>query len=273
MGVSMKILIICSKNGGRFFQGESFIKTDGIFANERVIPNFKNILDREDELEKNNHNLIEKESLFLEKIVQIVQLPNTYEILIDDPLEYIDQDFKYHDTAIAIGIHEDILIELPRLISESGGKALIVPLESRTWLTKWVRDKTIEECKKYNIQYDFPKPFCALEHGDFNLINDFIDEFKVGRPKFRLFVSNDKTIVKAEVLTTTPCGNLYNISKELEGKKLGAEAKEAVAKYWHSFSCLGDVQIDPEVGDTIVHIGGHIHYSAVDDGEIVYIDK
>jgi thymidylate synthase len=269
----MKILIICSKNGGRFFQGESFVKTDGIFANERVIPNFKNILYREDELEKNQHNLIEKESLFLEKVVQIVKLPNTYDILIDDPLKYIVEDFKNHDLAIAIGIHEDILIELPRLISESGGKALIVPLESRAWLTKWVRDRTIEECKKYNIEYAFPKPFCALGRGDFNLINSFIDEFKIGRPKFRLFVDNDKTIVKAEVLITTPCGNLYNISKELEGRKLGEEAKETVAKYWHSFSCLGDVQIDPEVGDTIVHIGGHIHYSAIDDGEIIFIDK
>lgn len=269
----MKILIICSKSGGRFFQGESFVKTDGIFANERVIPNFRNILYRKDELEKNQHDLIEKECLFSEKVAQIVHLPNTYDILIDDPLEYFVEDFKYHDLAIAIGIHEDILIELPRLISKSGGKALIVPLESRTWLTKWVRDKTIEECNKYNIEYAFPKPFCALEHGDFNLINNFIDEFRVGRPKFRLFVDKDKTILKAKVLITTPCGNLYNISKELEGKKLGEEAKEAVAKYWHSFSCLGDVQIDPEVGDTIVHIGGHIHYSAIDDAQIIYIDK
>ncbi|KZL92122.1 DUF166 family protein [Clostridium magnum] len=269
----MKILIICSKSGGRFFQGEAFVKTDGIFANERVIPNFRNILYREDELEKNQHDLIEKECLFSEKVVQIVHLPNTYDILIDDPLEYFVEDFKYHDLAIAIGIHEDILIELPRLISKSGGKALIVPLESRTWLTKWVRDKTIEGCNKYNIEYAFPKPFCALEHGDFNLINNFIDEFRVGRPKFRLFVDKDKTILKAKVLITTPCGNLYNISKKLEGKKLGKEAKEAVAKYWHSFSCLGDVQIDPEVGDTIVHIGGHIHYSAIDDAEIIYIDK
>lgn len=259
----MKILIICSENGGRFFQDRSFIKTDGIFANERVIPNFRNVLCRGDELEK--------ESFFSKKVVQIVQLPNTYPILIDDPLEYITEVFKYHDLAIAIGIHEDILIELPRLISKSGGKALIVPLESRSWLTKWVRDKTIEECKKYNIQYAFPKPFCALQHGEFNLINDFIEEFKVGKPRFRLFVDNKKVIIKAEVLTTTPCGNLYNISKELEGKKLGEEAKDAVAKYWHSFSCLGDVQIDPEVGDTIIHIGGHIHYSAIDDGEIIHI--
>lgn len=65
----MKILIICSKNGGRFFQGESFVKTDGIFANERVIPNFKNIFCREDELEKNQNNFMEKEEIFLEKVV------------------------------------------------------------------------------------------------------------------------------------------------------------------------------------------------------------
>lgn len=267
----MKILIICSKDGGRFLQSESFIKTDGIFANERVIPNFKNIIFIQNQIKKTQSTLIDKERLFGEKVIQIVELPNIYPILIDDPLEYLTEKFEEHDLAIAIGIHEDILIELPRLISESGGRGLIVPLESRTWLTKWVRDKTILECKKYKIEYAFPKPFCDLEHGEFKIINQFIDEFKIGKPKFRLFIDENKTIVKAEVLTTTPCGNLYNIEKELKGKKLGEEAKEAVAKYWHSFSCLGDVHIDPEVGDTIVHIGGHIHYSSIDNAEITYI--
>lgn len=259
----MKLLIICSKNGGRFSQNDSFIRTDGIFANERFIPNLKSIF--------NMYSEFKLKSFFFEKVVQVIELPNAYPILVDDPLEYLPESFESHDLAIVLGVHEDILIELPRLINNSGGKALMVPLESRDWLRKWVRDKTIEECKKYDLQYAFPKPFCALQFGEFNVINEFIDEFKMGRPKLRLYVDYNNMIVKSEVLITTPCGNLFNIQKELEGKRLGKEAKEIVAKYWHSFSCLGDVHIDPELGDTVIHVGGHIHYSSVDDAEIIKV--
>lgn len=259
----MKILIIKSKGSSRFYQGNSYIRTDGIFATERFIPNLEFII---------NNKLIENneapESDFNCKSVQKIELPSTYPILIDDPSEYLPEKFEEHDLVVALGIHEDILMELPKIIKKSGGKALIVPLESREWLTKWVREKTIEECKKYNIQYAFPKPFCSLEFGEFDVINQFINKYRLGKPKFRLQIDKKKVIVKAEVLINTPCGNLYDIEKELCGKKLGEEAREVVARYWHKFSCLGDVHIDPEVEDTIVHIGGHIHYSAIDTSDI-----
>ncbi|MDW8801479.1 DUF166 family protein [Clostridium sp. A1-XYC3] len=246
----MKILIICSKTGSKFLQTENSIKTDGLIANERIIP-------------------LLKELGYMDNVVQILELPNTYPILIDDPLEYLPDKLEKHDIAIAIGIHEDILMELPRLISLSEGKALLVPLESKDWLSKWVRDKTIEECKKYKLEYAFPKPFCALEYGEFKVINRFIEKFKIGKPKYRLYVDKNNKITKAEILITTPCGNLYNIAKKLEGSIIDTESKDIAARYWHGFSCLGDVYRDAELGDTVVHVAGHIHYNAIDEAEIV----
>lgn len=259
----MKILIIKSKDSSRFYQGDSYIRTDGIFANERFIPNLEFIIDNK--LIENDET---SESDSGCEIAQKIELPSIYPILIDDASEYLPKKFEEHDLVIALGIHEDILMELPKIIKDSGGKALLVPLESKEWLTKWVREKTIEECEKYNIQYAFPKPFCSLECGKFDVINEFINKYRLGKPKFRLQINKEKIIVEAKVLINTPCGNLYDIEKELCGKKLGEEAREVVARYWHKFSCLGDVHIDPEVGDTIVHIGGYIHYSAIDTSDI-----
>ena len=103
------------------------------------------------------------------------------------------------------------------------------------------------------------------------MINQFIDEFKIGKPQFKLYVDKNDIIQKAEVIISAPCGNGYNVCKHLVGKKLGSEAKAAVAKFWHSYPCLGGMKIDPEVGDTILHIGGYIHYKALSDAEIVRV--
>ena len=45
----------------------------------------------------------------------------------------------------------------------------------------------------------------------------------------------------------------YNLGNNLK-KNFGndfAEAKDIAARYWHGFSCLGDVYKDPELGDTV----------------------
>lgn len=256
----MKIQIICSRGSEKFSQRGSCIKTDGIFANKKFIPNLKYVMDNHLEPEIKNSSSIE-----------IFHLPNEYPLFLDDPLNYLPPKFKTHQLTIAIGIHEDILMELPRLISQSKSRALIVPLENKNWLTKWVKQKVIQECEKHKIQYSFPKPFCALGKGEFSIINKFIDEFKIGKPRLRLFADKQGSILKTEVLNTTPCGNLYNIPKYLKGKKLGQEASDSAAKYWHGFSCLGDTHIDPELGDTIIHFAGHIHRCMIEKSETTVI--
>jgi hypothetical protein len=255
-----------------FPKNEFYIKTDSRFADSKFIPHINNTKDvctvcgKECSWCRGKYRLN-----FSKSISQIIELPDLYLKFEDEPLKYLPEKFKEHDVAVALGVHEDILIELPRLIKISGGKALIAPAETKDWMSRWTREKTIEECEKYGLQYAFPKPFCSLTYGKFDIINQFIDEFKIGRPKFRLYVDDNDIITKAEVIISAPCGNGYNIAKHLVGKKLGEEAKACVAKYWHSYPCLGGMQVDPEVGDTILHIGGYIHYSALENAEIIKV--
>lgn len=268
----MKLIIICSEKSNEHPENDFYIKTNTRFANAKFIPHLKDsrevctVCGKACIWCRGKYNLN-----FEENISQIIKLPDIYRLFEDEPLKYLPEKFEEHHVAIIIGIHQDILVELPRLISKSGGKAVIIPSESKEWLSKWTREMVIEECKKYNLEYAFPKPFCTLNYGKFNTINAFINEFKLGKPKFILYVNKDNIIVKAEVIVSAPCGNGYNVAKHLIGKKIGQEAKEAVAKFWHSYPCLGGMQVDPELGDTILHTGGYTHYSALESAEIIRV--
>ncbi|MCI1968507.1 DUF166 domain-containing protein [Clostridium luticellarii] len=268
----MRVLIICSEKSGKLPENEFYIKTDSRFANSKFIPN---MLDAKEVCTVCGKKCIwcrgKYKLNFGENISEIVKLPDLYRKFEDNPLEYLPDKFKEHDAAVIIGIHEDILVELPKLIYESGGKAVIVPCESGEWASKWTREKMVEECEKYNLQYAFPKPFCTLKYGKFPIINEFIDFFKMGRPRFKLTVDEKDVIAKAEVIISAPCGNGYNIAKHLVGRTLGEDARKALAKYWHSYPCLGDMHIDKELGDTPLHISGYTHYSALENAQIARV--
>ena len=269
----MKLLVICSEKSDKLPENEFYIKTDSRFANAKFIPHLKNIKEvctvcgKECTWCRGKYNLNFKDS-----ISQIVKVPDFYQLFEDEPLKYFKEKFEQHDLAIVIGVHQDILLEIPRLIKESGGKALIVPCESKEWVSKWTKEKFIEECEKYDLQYALPKPFCTLKPGKFGVINEFIDEFKLGKPKFILYVDSNDIILDVKVSVSAPCGNGYNIAKHLLGKRLGEDAKKSVAKFWHSYPCLGGMHVDNELGDTPLHIAGYTHYNALEYAEIVRVE-
>ena len=266
--------VICSEKSDRLPENEFYIKTDTRFANTKFIPHLKNIKEACTVCGKKCTWCRGKYNLnFKDSISQVIYLPDFYQLFEDQPLKYLPNKFEEHDLAVVIGVHQDILVELPRLIKESGGKGLLVPCEDGRWLARWTRELVIEECEKYGLQYSFPKPFCTLKHDKFPLINQFIDEFKLGKPKFKIYVDNNDIIVDVEVIISAPCGNGYNIAKHLIGNKLGEEAKKSVAKFWHSYPCLGGMHVDNELGDTPLHIGGYTHYSALEYAEIVRVEK
>lgn len=265
----MKVLIICSEKSGKLPENDFYVKMDYRFANTKFIPHLKDarevctVCGDKCVWCRTKYNLN-----FQKNISEVVSLPDVYKMFEDEPLKYLPDKFAPHDVSVVIGVHQDILVEIPRLVKESGGKALIVPCESGEWVSRWTRELVIEKCKEFGLEYAFPKPFCTLDKGKFKVINEFIDEFKLGKPKFKLYVNNDNIIIKAEVIVSAPCGNGYNIAKHLIGKKIGEEAKKSVAKFWHSYPCMGGMHVDPEIGDTPLHIGGYAHYSALENAEV-----
>jgi hypothetical protein len=194
--------------------------------------------------------------------VRTIQLPETLPYFIDNPDQYLPDKLPKHDVTIAINVHEDILLSLPNKAARAGARAFILPVENPDWITKWGRSRLKKLCKELGIEFSSPKPFCALEKGVGRFTDQFIDEFRIGRPHLNITLKND-TIEKAEVKICAPCGNTYFVAKNLIGKKFDEKINEWVAKYWHSYPCVASMKMDPELGDTILHKGGYIHYDAV----------
>ena len=89
-----------------------------------------------------------------------------------------------------------------------------------------------------------------------------MEYFRVGFPQLEVTVK-DGLIREARVLRSAPCGNTYYVAFNLPGAKADASVIERVAKYWHSFPCVASMEMDNELGDTILHLSGYHHYEAI----------
>ena len=201
---------------------------------------------------------------FSENLVGVLKLPIELPLFADDTDFYLPPELPEHDVTIALNVHEDLLTDLPALAKAAGSKALIVPAEAPDWISRGVKRRLVETCKELDIEVAFPKPFCSLEERPgYPVINEFIRKFRIGKPKLQIFV-HEGEIVNTQVDCCAPCGCTYFVAKNLIGKRLTPTINEDLtAKYWHSYPCVGSMQMDSELGDTILHRGGFIHYAAV----------
>jgi hypothetical protein len=196
----------------------------------------------------------------------LLQLPAQLPLYIDDPADFLPPRLEEHDVALAINVHEDLLLSLPDLVKGSGGKALIVPQDDTAWLNPGVRRQAERRCRDIGLECAFPKPSCALDaRVDQPYVREFQRIYKIGKPKI-VIQSRDGVIREARVVQSAPCGNTYFVAYNLAGQEIGPDLNErVVSKYWHSFPCVGSMGTDPELGDSILHKGGYLHYQAVDE--------
>ncbi|MBU2603158.1 MAG: hypothetical protein KKA32_13485 [Actinobacteria bacterium] len=203
---------------------------------------------------------------FAEDVVGLLQLPARIPVYVDDPDDYLPDLLEPHDVTLAINIHEDLLLSLPALAVASGSRALIVPQDDTDWLSAGVRRQTQRICDGLGLECAFPKPACALDaRNDQVVIREFQERYRIGKPKI-VIQSRDGVIREARVVQSAPCGNTYYVAYNLAGQRIDADLNErVVSKYWHSFPCVGSMLTDPELGDSILHKGGFLHYQAVDE--------
>lgn len=199
---------------------------------------------------------------FSQKIAGTHELPSELPQLIDKPTEYLPAEIPPHDVMIAINVHEDLLLELPRVAAEAGAKAILAPVEDPAWLSLGVRNQVHRMCDDLDLEFEAPKPFCSLEEGEHSHIDQFMRHFRIGKPKLRIELQN-KVIKNVETLRSAPCGCTYFVAHNLIGVKVDEKLNEVIAKYWHSYPCVGSMKIDPQSGDTILHKGGYNHRDAV----------
>ncbi|MHA1819703.1 MAG: DUF166 domain-containing protein [Promethearchaeota archaeon] len=201
---------------------------------------------------------------FAGNIVGMYIVPEELPAFIEDPDEYLPETIPSVDVAIVLNVHHDILISIPDLLNRSGVKAVIVPVEDGDWVPLGLQHQMEEQLEEYGIEYAFPRPYCSLRKSNFEIINRFIDVFKIGRPEFEIDVHDD-FIYNGDVKITSPCGCAFYVNRELirYKSKVDKTLKEVISKAHHSYPCNASMNKDVALDEAPLHVGGYIHRKAI----------
>jgi len=262
----LKLFIAASKDTSDtpgFFQ----IKYGGEFAARKLLPHLTNFKHSPNLCTKSCYDFRHKLDLdFSEDIVGIMLFPSVLPELIDDANLYIKEPIPVHDICIAVGVHPDILIELIKQVADAGCKAIIVPREDPDWLTTSLVNKIKGLCEDKGLEWAFPRPFCSLSKGNFKYINDFIDQFKIGKPKYSLVVDEKGNVIDVNVKYSSPCGATYHVAAGLIGVNR-ENVVDTANKLWHTYPCLSSSHMDPDINDSPMHLAAYINLYAAKDAQ------
>ena len=208
---------------------------------------------------------------FVRNIRAAMQLPDPSKLpsFIDNPEKYVPKNIPKADLCIASGLHKDLLLELPNLIQKVGIKGLIVPIEDFNEVPSGLRKQVEERCWELDLENAFPKPFCSLEPSkDKTVISRFVNELKVGRPSLRISTvtrGRHEVIDSTVVRRSAPCGSTWYVARKLIGTEIKRDfLYDTVAKAHHGYPCTATMNVDPEMKEPVLHLGGYIIREAVE---------
>ncbi|MCX9026507.1 MAG: DUF166 family protein [Candidatus Methanoperedens sp.] len=208
---------------------------------------------------------------FADNITGIYTQPPDLPVYIEDTEKYLPSSMPENDVLLAINLHPDIIAEFPALAKKAGTRLIIAPIEEPNWLSAGLRNQIKEKCEKAGIVFAAPKPFCSLKKGENPLIDQFIDTFKIGIPKFKIGVQHNN-IVTVQILTSQPCGCAYYVAQKLKNVPLGSKLDEVISSAHHAYPCTASMDRDTELKDTILHKAGYIIREAVHEAIFIRND-
>ncbi len=203
---------------------------------------------------------------FAADIFGVHKVPEMSQDFIDDATEHLPTTAPNCDLLLAIGIHSDILSELPSLVERSKAKAVIVPIENRKWCPPSLQRNLQAELREVGVESAFPKPFCELKETGLRVIDQFVMRYKIGRPSLEIQV-RDNMIRNAKVLRSAPCGSTWYVAQQIKWHDLRdmPALEQVISSAHHGYPCTASMETDPELGDTILHKSGYLIRGAVKD--------
>ena len=178
-------------------------------------------------------------------------LPAQMPMIVDDPEEFLPSDIGGAEIVVAIQQHQDILVDLPKLLGPKGAHALLAPIESPEWIRPGLTSQVTRECAKFGMESAFPKPFCALTPQT-PVLMQFCEEYKVGWPALDVEV-DDGQVSAVHVRIGSPCGLTNWCAERLVGHRADDTFVRKAVELLHLRPCLATQMLDPATGDTIMH--------------------
>lgn len=180
-----------------------------------------------------------------------VRLP----VVIDDPDGFIPEGLPRAELLLYVGQDRQLAELLPELAQACGARAVIAPVDHRVFLPSGLANQNKRRLAARGVDAVFPVPFCSLTEGPNRnpLIREFATHF--GRARVALKVNEDR-IQEVHVYRGAPCGNTHFVAERLPGTDV-SEADEQTARLFHAHPCMGSMEMDFEIGDTILHVAGY----------------
>jgi hypothetical protein len=190
--------------------------------------------------------------------------------VIDDPTELLPSTLPEADLVLALGEVPGLGQLVPDIVRRAGARSVIVAIDHTSAVPPGLEAQLRQWLEQAGVAVVFPKPLCTLtETGsgvlrraaayDDPIIQRFAAVF--GRPALRLTVEEGK-VATAQVVRDSACGCARHVAENLPGTPLG-EAVEKAGLLHHHFPCLATMAQDPDYGDTLMHVSGHVLRDAV----------
>ena len=199
--------------------------------------------------------------------VEVWQAPTALPLIVDYPEDYIPKTLPQADLLLAFHEHKGVAELIPDVAEMTGAKAVIALIDNLAWLPTGLANQLRGWLERIDVASVFPKPLCSLTETHYNvrryreaydhpLIREFARYF--GQPDLKLSVDPEsRAITGAEVVRDAVCGCARFVAEKLIGASADdAEQKAGLAH--HHFPCLASMIKDPDFGDTLMHVSGHL---------------
>lgn len=196
------------------------------------------------------------------------QAPLILPPVIDYPEDFLPASLPGCDLLISLAEHRGVAELVPDICRLTGARAVIAAIDNETWLPRGLARQLRGWLAAMDVACVTPKPLCSLTSTHFSLArrervaysDPLIAEFAryFGQPHLRLTLDPvSRAIVATAVERDAVCGCARFVAERLVG--VGAdEAEQEAGMLHHHFPCLASMGIDPDFGDTLMHVSGNL---------------
>ncbi len=200
--------------------------------------------------------------------VETWQAPGVLPPVIDYPEDFIPAALPPADLILSFAEHRGVAELIPELAARCGARAVIAPVDNEAWLPRGLARQLRGWLRDIGVACATPKPLCSLTESEYLLArrervrydDPLIAEFarRFGRPELRITVDDEsRTIAGVEVVRDAVCGCARYVAERLVGLPAD-DAEQESGMLHHHYPCLASMGIDPDFGDTLMHISGNI---------------
>ncbi len=200
--------------------------------------------------------------------VHVWKAPAVLPPMIDYPEDYLPDELPPADLILSVHEHPGVAELLPDIARMTGARAVIAPVDNESWLPRGLARQLRGWLADIGVACVTPKPFCSLTETEYwvtrrerqpyddPLITAFARHF--GAPKLRLTIDpQTRTVTAVAVERDIACGLARFVAEHLVGKPVD-DAEQEAGLLHHHFPCLASMGIDPDYGDTLLHVSGNI---------------